>query len=138
MSAEDIRQAEPSVPHSSVYRTLALLARAGVARRLPGTDRVARFELAEAVSGEHRHHLSCLDCGAMDVLLLPAAAEDELARAARAVEQAGRFVVRTSRVELAGLCPACAAQQPPRTVPGLTPEVAAGPGGEPLAELARG
>jgi Fur family ferric uptake transcriptional regulator len=119
MSAEDMRQAEPSVPYSSVYGILALLARAGVARRLVGTDRVARFELAEAVSGEHRHHLSCVDCGAMDVLLLPAAAEDELARAARAVEQAGRFVVRTSRVELAGLCPACAAQQLSRTVSGL-------------------
>jgi hypothetical protein len=34
-----------------------VLARAGAARRLVGADGIARFELAEAVSGEHHHHL---------------------------------------------------------------------------------
>jgi Fur family ferric uptake transcriptional regulator len=83
-----------------------------VARRLIGADGIARFELAEAVSGEHHHHLVCTICGAMDVVLLPAAAEDELARAARAVQQSGRFVVDSSRVELTGRCAACASPPP--------------------------
>ena len=109
MSAEDLRRLEPSVPYSSIYRALAGLARAGAARRLVGADGVARFELAEAVSGEHHHHLVCADCGIIDSVRLPAAAEDELARAARAVHQA---VVCSSRVELTGRCADCAARQP--------------------------
>ena len=112
LSAEEVRRSEPSVPYSSVYRALATLERAGVARRLLGADGIARFELAEAVSGEHHHHLVCTDCGAMDVVLLPAAAEDEIARAARALQKSGQFVVHSSRVELTGRCAACAAQQP--------------------------
>ena len=110
MSADDMCRCEPSVPFSSVYRTLAVLARAGVARRLAGADGVARFELAEAVSGEHHHHLVCTGCGAMDVLLLPPAAETELARAAQAVQQSGRFVVHSQRMELTGRCAACASR----------------------------
>ena len=110
MSADDVHRCEPSVPFSSIYRTLAVLARAGVARRLAGADGVARFELAEAVSGEHHHHLVCTGCGAMDVLMLPAAAETELARAAQAVQQSGRFVVHSQRMELTGRCAACASR----------------------------
>ena len=110
MSADEVHRCEPSVPFSSIYRTLAVLARAGVARRLAGADGVTRFELAEAVSGEHHHHLVCTGCGAMDVLLLPAAAETELARAARAVQQSGRFVVHSQRMELTGRCAACASR----------------------------
>ena len=53
----------------------------------------------------------------MDVLLLPAAVENELARAARAVQQWGQFVVDSQRVELTGRCAACATRQPP-PVPG--------------------
>jgi Fur family ferric uptake transcriptional regulator len=87
-----------------------VLARAGVARRLIGADGIARFELAEAVSGEHHHHLVCIGCGAMDVLVLPAAAEIELDRAARAVEESGRFVVHSQRVELTGRCAVCASR----------------------------
>ncbi len=117
MSAEDVHRSEPSVPASSIYRALAVLARTGAACRLIGADGVARFELAEAVSGEHHHYLVCTGCGAMDVLLLPAAVENELARAARAVQQSGQFVVDSQRVELTGRCAACATRQPP-PVPG--------------------
>jgi Fe2+ or Zn2+ uptake regulation protein len=110
MSAEDVRLAEPSLPSSSIYRTLAELARAGVAHRLAGLDGIARFELAEAVCGEHHHHLACADCGAMEVLVLPAAVEDGLARAAAAVRRSGRFTVDSHRVELIGRCAACASR----------------------------
>ncbi len=113
MSAEEVRRSEPAVPFSSVYRALAVLARAGAARRLVGADGIARFELAETVSGEHHHHLVCTGCGTMEVMRLPAAAEDELARAARAVQQSGQFIVHSHRVELTGRCAACAAGQPP-------------------------
>jgi len=109
MSAGDMRQAEPSLPYSSIYRTLAVLTQAGAVRRLAGLDGIARFELAEAVSGEHYHHLACADCGTMEVLLLPAKVENGLARAAAAVRRSGRFTVDSHQVELIGRCAACAA-----------------------------
>ena len=113
MSAEDVRRSEPTVPSSSIYRALAVLAQAGAARRLVGADGIARFELAEAVSGEHHHHLVCTGCGAIDVVLLPAAVEDGLARAARLMRQSGQFAVDSCRVELTGRCAACAAGSSP-------------------------
>jgi Fur family ferric uptake transcriptional regulator len=118
MSAEDVHLAEPSVPSSSVYRALAVLAHAGAARRLIGADGIARFELAEAVSGDHHHYLLCSRCGTMDIVVLPAAVEDGLAGAARAVQQAGRFSVESWRVELTGQCEACAARDPSAARPG--------------------
>jgi Fur family ferric uptake transcriptional regulator len=111
MSAEDLRLAEPSLPYSSIYRTLAALIQAGVVRRLAGIDGNARFELTEAVSGEHHHHhLACADCGAMEALVLPAGVENGLERAAAAVRRSGRFTVESHHVELIGRCAACAAR----------------------------
>jgi Fur family transcriptional regulator, ferric uptake regulator len=111
MSAEELRTAEPSLPYSSIYRTLSVLIQAGVVRRLAGIDGNARFELTEAVSGEHHHHhLACADCGAMEPLVLPAGVENGLERAAAAVRRSGRFAVESHRVELIGRCAACAAR----------------------------
>jgi Fur family transcriptional regulator, ferric uptake regulator len=110
MSAEDLRVAEPSLPYSSVYRTLSVLIQAGVVRRLAGIDGNARFELTEAVSGEHHHHLACADCGAMEALVLPPGVENGLERAAAAVRRSGRFAVESHRVELIGRCAACVAR----------------------------
>jgi Fur family transcriptional regulator, ferric uptake regulator len=108
MSAEELRLAEPSLPYSSIYRTLSALIQAGVVRRLAGIDGNARFELTEAVSGEHHHHLACADCGAMETLVLPAGVENGLQRAAAAVRRSGRFTVESHQVELIGRCAACA------------------------------
>jgi len=111
MSAEDLRLAEPSLPYSSIYRTLAALIQAGAVRRLAGIDGNARFELTEAVSGEHHHHhLACAGCGAMEPLVLPAGVENGLERAAAAVRRAGRFTVESHHVELIGRCAVCAAR----------------------------
>jgi Fur family transcriptional regulator, ferric uptake regulator len=111
MSAEDMRLAEPSLTSSSIYRTLAELARAGAAHRIAGADGIARFELSEAVSGEHHHHLSCTNCGTMEVLLLPAEVEEGLARAADELQRSGRFAADSHRIELTGHCAACTASR---------------------------
>ena len=111
MSAEELRLAEPSLPYSSIYRTLSALIQAGVVRRMAGIDGNARFELTEAVSGEHHHHLACADCGAMEALVLPAGVETGLERAAAAVRRSGRFAVESHQVELIGRCAACMARR---------------------------
>jgi len=80
-------------------------------RRLTGIDGNARFELSEAVSGEHRHHLACADCGATVALVLPAGIETGLEQAAAAVRRSGRFAVESHQVELIGRCAACTARR---------------------------
>jgi hypothetical protein len=69
-------------PSSSIYRTPAERARAGRRYASPGPGGIARFELSEALTGEH-HHLTCAHCGTMEVLLLAAGVEDGLARGSR-------------------------------------------------------
>ncbi len=89
------------------YRTLSVLAAAGVVRRLSGMDGVAHFELAEEIRGGHHHHLVSADCGTMDTLVLPAGVESGLGWAAQAAERASGFTVESHRVELIGRCAEC-------------------------------
>jgi Fe2+ or Zn2+ uptake regulation protein len=116
MSAEELRRAEPDVPYSSLYRTLSVLAAAGVVRRLGGMDGVARFELAEEIGGGHHHHLVCADCGTMGTLVLPDSVESGLVWAAQAAERASGFTVESHRVELIGRCADCARRPAPERV----------------------
>jgi Fe2+ or Zn2+ uptake regulation protein len=85
-----------------------------VVRRLAGADGIARFELTEAVSGEHHHHLVCAACGTMDVLVLPAGVEAGLAQAATTAERTAGFRVESHLVELIGRCALCVKRASPR------------------------
>jgi Fur family ferric uptake transcriptional regulator len=64
--AEDIltraRQQDPSVSQATVYRTLAILEKAGTVRRNEFDGTGARFELADR---QHHDHLIDLDTGAV-------------------------------------------------------------------------
>jgi Fur family transcriptional regulator, ferric uptake regulator len=64
--AEDIltraRQQDPSVSQATVYRTLAILEKAGTVHRNEFDGRGARFELADR---QHHDHLIDLDTGAV-------------------------------------------------------------------------
>lgn len=114
MSAGDVFRAEPAIPYSSIYRTLAVLSSSGVLNRLIGADEVARFELADEVSGEHHHHLVCVICGAMDTIVLPGSVEASLIRAGRDAKRRRGFTVDSHRVELIGRCVDCQGAGPPR------------------------
>ena len=58
--------------HSSVYRNLAVLERAGVVHRIVTADDFARYELAEDLTEHHHHHLICSRCGEVADFTLPA------------------------------------------------------------------
>lgn len=95
---------------SSLYRNLAVLEQCGSVRRLTSVDDVARYELAEELTGHH-HHLVCRRCGRVVDVELPAPVERELLAA---VEDAGvgtssdhGFAVESHHVELVGLCADC-------------------------------
>ena len=116
MSADELRAAEPAMPYSSIYRTLAVLTTAGVLARLAGVDGTARFELTERVSGEHHHHLVCTDCGAMIPVVLPKQVESGLSVAECDARRCMGFVIDSHRVELLGRCRACLSIRPNRIV----------------------
>lgn len=100
---------------SSTYRNLVVLEEAGVVHRIVTSDDHARFELTEALTGHHHHHLVCDRCGEItDVTLereLESALETALGRAARQHGFAGHH----HRVDLVGRCRTCSTgAEPPQ------------------------
>ena len=107
LTIPEILTAAGTVTLSSAYRNLTILCEADVARRVSGTDDLGRFELAEDVSGHHHHHLICSSCGTMADVSASDKLERAVAEAARQAAAETGFDVRTHRVDLEGLCPAC-------------------------------
>ncbi len=64
LSAEElyhiVRQTDPAIGQATVYRTINLLAEAGIAKRVDFGDGVARYEPRYGVS--HHDHLVCEKC----------------------------------------------------------------------------
>ena len=92
---------------SSTYRNLAILEEAGIVHRIVTGDDHARFELTEAMTGTHHHHLVCTECGAVyDMELsdeLEHSLHDELARVAAQRQFEGAH----HRIDLLGTCTDC-------------------------------
>lgn len=104
LSAEElyliVKQSEPGIGAATVYRTLKLLAEAGLAQERRFEDGVARFEMISAQ--EHHDHLICTACGTI--------IEFENARIEalqQAVARKHRFLVQSHKLELYGICAVC-------------------------------
>lgn len=97
---------QAGLAQSSVYRTLAVLEQAGVAKRLAGAGDFARYELADRLS-DHHHHLICTGCGAMIDFTVPVPVEQALAKAIERVSDDTGFVTEHHRLDLLGTCPDC-------------------------------
>ncbi|MGA8296214.1 MAG: Fur family transcriptional regulator [Acidimicrobiales bacterium] len=106
----ELLDAAPDLPVSTAYRNLAVLADAGVVRRVNGSDDFGRFELAEEVSGHHHHHAVCSRCGLVIDATSSPRLEAALADTARAIAQENGFDVADHRLELVGLCSRCSAR----------------------------
>ncbi len=91
---------------SSAYRTLSVLERAGVVRRLVTQDEFARYELAEDLT-EHHHHLICSRCGVIEDFTVPDSLEIELERTLRRVASRRGFAGASHRLDLIGTCTRC-------------------------------
>lgn len=95
-----------AIPLSSLYRSLATLEEAGLLSLHRGQGKVARYELAEWLSGHH-HHVVCLECGVVGDFQLEVQAEEQLLDlVANAGRQAG-YQVRGHSLEVEGLCRSC-------------------------------
>jgi len=108
LTAAELVNACPDLPQSTAYRNLAILTQAGVVHRLAGTDDFARYELAEALTGRHHHHLVCRRCGAVEDFSAPPGLEASVRSLIGRVGAESGFQADTHRLDLVGTCAACA------------------------------
>ena len=108
LTIPEILQADAALAQSSVYRNLVLLEQAGVVHRIVTNAEFARFELAEDLTGDHHHHLVCSSCGAVEDVPASAGLEASLHAAVSEIDRATGFTTERHRIDLVGLCRACA------------------------------
>ncbi|GAB4256045.1 Fur family transcriptional regulator [Deferrisoma sp.] len=96
-----LRRQNASISHSTVYRALALFAKAGIAKERRFHEGRVRYE--PAIGVDHHDHLVCLQCGHIEEFEHPT-----IERLQRQVAEERGFTVRYHRLELYGLCPRCA------------------------------
>jgi Fur family ferric uptake transcriptional regulator len=98
-----VRELHPNIGYTTVYRTLKLLCRAGLARERRFDDGITRYETDQ----EHHDHLVCVKCGRIIEFECEAieASQNEIA------ERHGFRMLR-HRHELYGHCAECRSQAP--------------------------
>ena len=86
---------------ASIYRTLELLDKLRLTRRVDAAEGIARYEPV-GPSGEHHHHIVCESCGEVSAF------EDSgLERAIERLASRADYVINAHDVTLRGECPAC-------------------------------
>jgi Fur family transcriptional regulator, ferric uptake regulator len=101
--ADRLQQRGTDVGVASIYRTLDLLDRLRLARRVDAGEGVARYEPIDP-SGDHHHHLVCERCGEVTAF-----EDGELERAIESLCDRVEYAIAAHDVTLRGECPACRA-----------------------------
>jgi Fur family ferric uptake transcriptional regulator len=107
LSAMELVRACQEIPLSTAYRNLAVLTQAGVAQRVLGHDEFARYELDEALTGAHHHHLVCRVCGNVEDFEAPPRFEESMDTLIGRASEGWGFSTVSHRVDLFGRCAAC-------------------------------
>jgi Fur family ferric uptake transcriptional regulator len=105
LSAEElygrIKKEHPHIGYATVYRTLKLLAEAGMAEERRFEDGYTRYEY-RASEGGHHDHLICTQCGEIVEF------ENERIETLQAdVARKNGFLVQSHKLEIYGLCGKC-------------------------------
>jgi Fur family transcriptional regulator, ferric uptake regulator len=98
---EAARRLDPGIGQATVFRTIKLLAEAGLAREACSDEGTRRFE--HAYGHEHHDHLVCVECGAIREFK-----DDGIERGQEAVYAKTGYLPSGHRLELLGVCPVCA------------------------------
>jgi Fur family transcriptional regulator, ferric uptake regulator len=104
LSAEElyhrVKRVHPGIGYATVYRTLKLLAEAGLAQERRFEDGFTRYEHTDADA--HHDHLICTGCGAIIEF-----ENQRIEQLQQDVAKKNRFIVHTHKLELYGLCSDC-------------------------------
>lgn len=101
---ERVRRIDSKISYATVYRTMKLLAEAGVAHQRKFGDGFTRYELAD--DDAHHDHLICVECNAIQEFEEPLIEELQ----ERVANRYG-FEVHEHKHELYGLCASCRAKR---------------------------
>lgn len=112
LSAEElyllVKKNHSGIGYATVYRTLKLLAEAGLAEERRFEDGFTRYEYRS--TDGHHDHLICTKCGAIIEF------ENERIEALQQdVARKNRFQVQSHKLELYGLCSGCQGRQKTET-----------------------
>ena len=95
-----VAKTNPKIGYTTVYRTLKLLTRLGLATQRKFADGETRYEPTS--EGSHHDHLICLDCGKIIEF------EDQALEALQnRIARRHRFRISHHRMELYGRCEEC-------------------------------
>jgi len=104
LSSEDlyrlVRQQDPNIGQTTVYRTLKLLAEAGLAREVRFGDGITHYE--HNYKHQHHDHMICSECGRIIEFF---SAELEAIQDAMAAKH--RFQVTQHLLRIIGVCAEC-------------------------------
>ncbi len=102
-----VTKVKPKIGFTTVYRTMRLFTRLGLAAQRKFADGETRYEPVSR--GEHHDHLICLNCGKIVEF------EDESLEALQeGVAQHYRFEISHHRMELYGRCADCSRKKTSR------------------------
>ena len=105
-SAAELLDETAGVPLSSLYRSLTVLDEAGVLRRQHDADGLARYELAEWLTGHH-HHAVCTECGAVEDIELGESDEASLDSMLDGLSRSTGWKLSGHSLEVEGVCRSC-------------------------------
>lgn len=104
LSAEElylrVKEAHSGIGYATVYRTLKLLAEAGLADERRFEDGFTRYEFKAA--GNHHDHLICTQCGTILEF-----ENERIEVLQQDVARKNRFMVQNHKLELYGICARC-------------------------------
>ena len=95
-----VKKRDPSVGHTTIYRTLKLLAASGLAREITLADGKTRFE--KQYRRARHDHLICTQCGKSVEFV-----NKELEQLQQRVGQMYRFKLEEHSLKLFGICEDC-------------------------------
>ena len=106
LSAEDlyrqIQKKTPGIGFATVYRTLKLLADAGLAAGKNFGDGFVRFECCVGRSKDHHDHLICTRCGKIVEFI-----NNHIENLQEEVAQNHGFTIKTHSLDIYGVCQDC-------------------------------
>ena len=103
-TAEELCRELPGVGRATVYRTIALLQRAGVICKLAMPDGASRYSMARI---DHHHHTICVNCGTVGEFK-----HATIERMLRAVGQEISGEIVGHRLEVFTICANCDSPSP--------------------------
>jgi Fur family ferric uptake transcriptional regulator len=103
---ERVRQDDPRVGQATVYRTMKLLTKCGLAESRQFGDGHTRYE-ALSTHQDHHDHLICTSCGKIVEFV-----NTQIEALQTRVAKSHGFAVHTHKLELYGLCGDCQRRPP--------------------------